>query len=81
MSDRSSTRKNWLWKNRKHKCYWCGRTLNKGSLTADHLIPLSKGGTHQRTNLVPACYQCNQAKRDMMPTDFAKVMAVAMRHS
>jgi 5-methylcytosine-specific restriction endonuclease McrA len=32
--------------------------------TADHAIPLSKGGTSDLSNLVPACGPCNSAKRD-----------------
>jgi 5-methylcytosine-specific restriction endonuclease McrA len=28
----------------------------------DHLTPLSRGGSHSRENLVPACARCNWAK-------------------
>lgn len=81
MSDRSSTRRNWLWRNRRHTCHWCGKRLHwngKDALTADHVIPLSGAGTNKRTNLVASCYECNQAKRAMNPDDFAKIMEVAM---
>lgn len=41
-------------------CHWCGRTAD----TADHLIPLSRGGTNDPENVVPACRSCNSRKKD-----------------
>ncbi len=32
------------------------------TLTIDHIVPLSKGGTNNKHNLVVACYECNQKK-------------------
>lgn len=63
--DRSSTRRRWLWKNGHRKCAYCERRLTwrgKHMLTADHIIPKSKGGTDKRKNLVASCNQCNQSK-------------------
>lgn len=34
----------------------------KSSLTIDHIVPQSKGGTHDLENLVPACMGCNTRK-------------------
>lgn len=39
-------------------CAWCG----KPATTADHLIELDRGGSHDLTNLVPACSQCNSKR-------------------
>lgn len=36
------------------------------SLTVDHIVPVSKGGTSKRRNLQPACWECNRVKRDNM---------------
>lgn len=48
-----------------YRCAYCGaRTL---ALTQDHLIPLSKGGGHTVTNIVPACKPCNSRKKDGPP--------------
>lgn len=33
-------------------------------LTADHIVPLSKGGTNTWDNLQGLCLSCNSAKRD-----------------
>ena len=30
----------------------------------DHALPLSRGGAHTATNVVPACTACNSRKRD-----------------
>ncbi len=42
-------------------CYYC----KKGNLplTLDHVIPLSKGGSHTYSNIVPACKSCNCRKQ------------------
>lgn len=42
-----------------HECAYCGAT---GSLTVDHIIPLSCGGLNEIQNLVPACGSCNRSK-------------------
>lgn len=44
-----------------HTCDYCGCELTKKSI--DHIIPLSKGGTHELTNLSVCCPRCNSSKR------------------
>ena len=44
-----------------HRCAYCGKRA-KGHLTQDHLTPLSKGGNHTLSNIVPACRSCNSKK-------------------
>lgn len=51
----------------KGRCYWCKK---KAKLTQDHVIPLSKGGAHTKTNIVGACLQCNQKKGAKIVTLF-----------
>ena len=43
-----------------HRCAYCNRTMER--LEMDHVIPLSKGGTHTSANIVPACRTCNARK-------------------
>lgn len=43
-----------------NRCLCCGRTDVK--LTADHVIPVSAGGTSDIDNIQPLCMFCNQSK-------------------
>jgi 5-methylcytosine-specific restriction endonuclease McrA len=43
-----------------HRCAYCGAT---GDLHIEHVNPISKGGTHVLSNVVPACQSCNYSKR------------------
>jgi len=43
-----------------HTCAYCGRKMQR--LSQDHITPLSKGGTHTASNIVPACQSCNSQK-------------------
>ena len=51
----------------KGKCYYCRK---KTRLTQDHVIPLSKGGAHNKQNVVGACLPCNLAKGAKIVTLF-----------
>lgn len=42
-----------------HRCAYCRQRRN---LTMDHVVPLSKGGSHTAANIVPACGPCNSSK-------------------
>ncbi len=44
------------------RCAYCGCTPDR--ITMDHVIPISKGGNHTASNVVPACGPCNFAKND-----------------
>lgn len=46
----------------KGKCAYCSRYVVR--LTVDHVVPLSKGGSNNISNIVPACSECNQRKKD-----------------
>jgi 5-methylcytosine-specific restriction endonuclease McrA len=52
------------------RCWWCGEPLN-GRFHRDHLIPLSRGGSNEASNLVLAHPFCNISKKDKMPLEFA----------
>lgn len=40
-------------------CFWCDKLVPKHERHGDHVVPLSKGGPHCISNLVPACAPCN----------------------
>jgi 5-methylcytosine-specific restriction endonuclease McrA len=54
----------------KYKCAYCRRRLTKKTATADHIIPLSRGGTNWIDNIVPACLPCNQRKNFLSKAEF-----------
>jgi len=42
---------------------------DKGSATLDHIVPLSRGGTHTWDNVAPSHLLCNSKKDDSFLTD------------
>lgn len=47
-----------------NQCAYCGNYYSRNKLTRDHVIPVSKGGKDIWTNVVTACFTCNQLKAD-----------------
>jgi hypothetical protein len=56
---------------------YCGRgsieLKTRESLTRDHLIPLSRGGANEWTNVVTACSTCNARKSNRLPSEIGMV--------
>jgi len=65
------------WKNRVAKgiCHYCGGSFPPGELTMDHLVPVVRGGKSSRANVVPACKECNNRKKHMLPIEWEEYMA------
>lgn len=57
----------WQQKTASGICYFCGEKFPPKELTMDHLVPLSRGGTSRKSNLVPACKECNTRKKISLP--------------
>ena len=47
-------------------CYYCTKQVGHRALTMDHLVPLARGGTSARGNVVPACKDCNNRKQSLL---------------
>ena len=49
-----------------YSCQYCGRSgdalRTREYLTRDHLVPISRGGTNEWTNVLTACSSCNTRK-------------------
>ena len=45
-----------------HRCVYCER----GADTIDHVVPRSRGGRNEWTNVVAACARCNHRKGDKL---------------
>lgn len=50
-------------------CQYCNFGFPTQDLTFDHVIPRSRGGRTNWTNIVTACTQCNLRKGNQMPKD------------
>jgi len=57
----------------RYRCQYCGRSATdlkpREGLTRDHLVPLSRGGTNDWSNVVTACGSCNTRKANRLPTE------------
>jgi len=54
-------------------CVYCGEELSMKTASIDHMIPKSKGGSDDDSNLVLSCKACNDAKQDLMPLEFIMI--------
>ena len=50
-------------------CHYCGRTYQPEELTMDHILPVVRGGKSVKSNCVPACKECNTAKKYLTPAE------------
>lgn len=48
-------------------CQYCGQKKVLSKLTYDHVVPRAAGGKTEWTNIVMACYPCNERKRNRTP--------------
>ena len=65
------------WKRRRAsgRCHYCGRTFPPRELTLDHVVPLVRGGRSVRSNVVPACRECNARKKYLLPVEWDAYLA------
>ncbi len=51
------------------RCRYCGKEASESTkLEVDHVVPRSKGGSDDPTNLGAACYDCNRGKTNKSVT-------------
>ena len=55
-----------IYKRDNHECVYCG---SKKQLTIDHVLPKSRGGKNEWTNLVTCCFKCNVKKANRTPEE------------
>lgn len=57
-------------------CCWCGAAVEDGAtLSLDHVVPHSRGGSNGETNLVTACKRCNDSRGARPVRKFAIAVA------
>lgn len=52
-----------------YRCQYCGERKSTDELTYDHVVPRSRGGRTEWTNIVTSCGPCNLRKADRTPTE------------
>lgn len=62
----SFNRKN-VFKRDDYACQYCG--TKSAELTIDHVLPKSRGGKTEWSNVVCCCSKCNSKKRDRTPKE------------
>lgn len=69
-------RKSQWWKRKRSEgvCYFCRRKFPQKELTMDHIVPLIRGGKSTKGNIVPACKECNNKKKHMLPIEWEEYM-------
>lgn len=65
-------RKSAWWKNKlaQGRCHYCGGVFKPSELTLDHLVPVARGGRSTKGNCVPACKECNNRKKNLLPIEW-----------
>ena len=62
------TKKNVLRRDR-YICQYCGHKVSRSGGTIDHVLPTSRGGKNEWSNLTTACLRCNNKKADRTPAE------------
>ena len=68
---RELRKQNW-WKNKiaKGVCHYCEKSVPPKDLTLDHVVPVARGGQTTKGNCVPACKDCNNQKKNLLPQEW-----------
>lgn len=70
-----------IWENGK-RCAICGKKITSlDDLTVDHIIPLARGGRNVIENCQLAHKKCNEAKNDIMPDVYDRLLKYNKRQA
>ncbi len=61
------------WHRQDHLCKYCTSKIAPDEITADHVVPRSKGGT-DHANIVAACARCNRANASIPAKKFMQMV-------
>jgi 5-methylcytosine-specific restriction protein A len=78
-----SLRNTHWWNNKIQKgvCHYCHRQVGREQLTMDHVVPLSRGGKSKKGNIVPACKECNNKKKYLLPIEWEEYLQALEKQS
>lgn len=63
------------------KCCWCGckmvpEPMQCNSVTVEHILPRSQGGSNEMDNLAAACHRCNNKRGTLTIDDFMQNLPI-----
>jgi 5-methylcytosine-specific restriction protein A len=61
-------------------CYFCREKTLPKELTMEHLVPLIRGGKSNKGNVVPACKECNNKKKYLLPIEWKEYLESLSKH-
>ena len=67
--EQSGMKRSRIYMRDKFRCQYCGEKKGLPELSLDHILPRSRGGDNSPVNVVTACLQCNNRKRDRTPAE------------
>ncbi len=78
---RQLRKKQW-WKSQVDKgiCYYCEKKFSPNEITMDHIVPIIRGGKSTKGNIVPACKECNNKKKYMLPIEWTEYIEKIKNH-
>jgi hypothetical protein len=59
----------YLFRRDQFMCLYCGGEFTSEQLSRDHILPVSRNGSDNWTNVVTACKRCNHRKADHTPEE------------
>lgn len=62
------TRRN-IYEHYNYRCAYCGNRFNTSDLNLEHVIPKSRGGKTDWSNIVTSCIPCNLKKGNRLPLE------------
>jgi 5-methylcytosine-specific restriction endonuclease McrA len=68
VGDVKFTRRN-IYDHYRYHCCYCGRKFTTHELNLEHVLPRSRGGKTDWTNIVTSCMPCNLRKADRLPDE------------
>lgn len=68
VSEVKFTRRN-IYEHYGYRCCYCGKKFPTNGLNLEHVIPASRGGTTDWTNIVTSCIACNLKKANRLPAE------------
>lgn len=79
MDNKPKTKRIKIFERDNYTCYICKQVFDKKSLSLDHYLPKTFGGSNDESNLRTCCKDCNEKKGCKLPQEFVGIKAELKR--